>query len=164
MTKGSDQGRLVAGRYRVVRPLGSGGHGRVDLAEDLLLGGRPVALKRLEGLLGAGDPDPAEERLRWFLHPNWAEILDEGRLPDHGRFQVMRYVEGESLDRLEGPQPLEEVWRFLEDGARVLRAFHGAGLVHYDVTPGNFIRERRGPDVAYVLTDGGLANVGPVRG
>src|SRR5262245_34936464 len=165
MASESSTGRVIAGRYRIVRSLGSGAHGVVDLAADELHGGRLVAVKRLEGLLGAGDPEPAAERLRWFSHPHWAEVLDEGRLPDHGRFQVTRFVPGTSLDAVRGPASPDEVWTFLEDGARVLAALHGLGLIHYDVTPGNWIREERaGGEVAFTLTDGGLANAGPVKG
>ena len=164
MSPGSSTGRVVAGRYRVVSPIGSGGHGVVDLAEDLLNGGRRVALKRLEGIVGAGDPDPAAEHLRWFRHPRWAEVLDEGRLDTNGRFQVLRYVDGKSLDHVELPRPADEVLAFLEDGARVLGALHARGLIHYDVTPGNFLREERNGAPIFTLTDGGLANLGPVRG
>lgn len=164
MSPGSSIGRVVAGRYRIVAPIGSGGHGVVDLAEDLLNGGRRVALKRLEGIVGAGDPEPAADHLRWFRHPRWAEVLDEGRLDAHGRFQVLRYVEGASLDHVGLPLPTDEVLAFLEDGARVLGALHARGLIHYDVTPGNFLREERGGKVVFTLTDGGLANLGPVKG
>ncbi len=164
MSPGSSTGRVVAGRYRIVAPIGSGGHGVVDLAEDLLNGGRRVALKRLEGIVGAGDPEPAAEHLRWFRHPRWAEVLDEGRLDAHGRFQVLRYVEGASLDHIELPRPASEILAFLEDGARVLGALHARGLIHYDVTPGNFLREERHGVPTFTLTDGGLASLGPVRG
>src|SRR5687768_3027038 len=164
MTSGSVENSFVAGRYRVLRTLGAGAHGTVDLAEDTLNGGRRVALKRLEAIVGAGDPEPAAETLRWFLHPRWAEIVDEGRLDEHGRFQVSRYVSGHSLDRIEVPRSCDEVMRFLEDGARVLRAMHRRGLIHYDVTPGNWIREDTPTGPAFTLTDGGLASLGPVRG
>src|SRR5262245_4099538 len=156
--------RILAGRYRSVRPLGAGAHGTVDLAEDILDGGRFVAVKRIEGIVGAGDPEPAESTMRWFLHPQWAEILDEGRLGELGRFQVSRYVAGESLDRLALPLPEEQVWRLIEDGARVLSALHGLGVVHYDVTPGNLVREEGPGGASFVLTDGGLASLGPVKG
>src|SRR5262245_37473359 len=160
----SFQSRVLAGRYRTLRPIGSGSQGTVDLAEDLLHGGRHVAVQQLEGLLGASDPEPAAERLRWFAHPRWAEILDEGRFAEHSRFQVTRYVEGRSLDKLTLPLPESEVWRFLEDGARVLGAIHEQGVIHYDVTPGNFLREESAAGVAFTLTDGGLASLGPVKG
>ena len=64
------------------------------------------------------------------------------------------------------PDALEPdlVWRFLEDGARVLQALHGHGLIHYDVTPGNFILEEAEAGPRFVLTDGGLAHLGPVEG
>jgi signal transduction histidine kinase/CheY-like chemotaxis protein/tetratricopeptide (TPR) repeat protein len=158
------EGRILLGRYRIARQLGAGAHGRVYLAEDLVRGGERLALKLVEGLVGAGSDDPAQRVLRWFRHPSWAEILDAGRCGEYDWFQATRYVEGRSLAQLEGPQPVEWVWRLLEDGARVLRALHRRGLIHYDVTPGNVLVE--GPDDAprFVLTDGGLANVGPVHG
>ncbi|MBL9088616.1 MAG: GAF domain-containing protein, partial [Planctomycetia bacterium] len=164
MTAADEDARIIAGRYRVLRTLGAGAHGTVDLAEDLLNGGRRVAVKRLEAIVGAGDPEPAAEVLRWLMHPSWAEILDEGRLDEHGRFQVSRYVPGHSLDHVELPRPVDEVLRFLEDGARALRALHRRGLIHYDVTPGNWLREEGPEGPRFTLTDGGLASMGPVRG
>ncbi len=59
-------GREVAGRYRIVRPLGQGGTGAVFEAEALG-GGAPVAIKvLLPGAEGAAD---AAERLR--RGPGW---------------------------------------------------------------------------------------------
>lgn len=157
-------GRVLLGRYRVQRALGGGAHGKVFLAEDLARGSERVALKLVEGLVGGGDDEPGQATLRWFRHPNWAEILDAGRYAAYDWFQAVRYVEGPSLDRLQGPQPIAWVWRFLEDGARVLRALHGQGLIHYDVTPGNWLMEGEAAAPRFVLTDGGLAHAGPVHG
>jgi|GEM_PF-6423505 len=157
-------GHILLGRYRPLRLLGTGAHGRVFLAEDLVRGGERVALKLVEGLLGSGGDDPAQRELRWFRHPAWAEILDGGRFGQYDWFQATRYVEGPSLEQLEGAQPIEAVWRFLEDGARVLRALHRRGLIHYDVTPGNWLVQGPAQAPSYVLTDGGLAHLGPVNG
>ncbi len=157
-------GHILLGRYRPLRLLGAGAHGRVYLAEDLVRGGERVALKLVEGLIGGGGDDPAQRELRWFRHPAWAEILDGGRCGQYDWFQATRYVEGRSLEQLEGAQPVEAVWRFLEDGARVLRALHRRGLIHYDVTPGNWLVEGPPDAPRYVLTDGGLAHLGPVHG
>lgn len=158
------QGRILLGRYRIARLLGSGAHGRVYLAEDLVRGGERLALKLVEGLVGGGSDDPAQRALRWFRHPNWAEILDAGRCGEYDWFQATRFVEGRSLAQLDAPQPVEWVWRLLEDGARVLRALHRRGLIHYDVTPGNVLVEGPPDAPRFVLTDGGLANLGPVHG
>jgi signal transduction histidine kinase/tetratricopeptide (TPR) repeat protein len=164
MAQESQAARIVVGRYRVARPLGSGAHGKVYLAEDLSRGGERVALKIVEGLIGGGDDEPAQRILQWFRHPNWAEVLDAGRCGEYDWFQASRYITGQSLDRLKGPQDPSLVWRFLEDGARVLRSLHERGLLHYDVTPGNWILEEGGEGARFVLTDGGLAHVGPIHG
>lgn len=157
-------GRILLGRYRALRLLGRGAHGRVYVAEDLMRGGERVALKLIEGLVGAGHDEPGQETLRTLRHPSWAEVLDAGRFADYDWFQVTRYVDGPSLDRLKGPQPAAWAARFLEDGARVLRALHLHGLIHYDVTPGNWLVEGPPDAPRFVLTDGGLAHAGPVQG
>lgn len=164
MPHDSPLGRILLGRYRALRLLGAGAHGRAYLAEDLSRGGARVALKIVEGLVGGGQDEPGQEELRWFRHPCWAEVLDDGRFAEYDVFQVTRYVDGPSLDRVAGAQPEAWVWRFLEDGARVLRALHARGLIHYDVTPGNWIVEGPSDAPRFVLTDGGLAHRGPVQG
>ena len=163
MPQESETSRLLVGRYRLGPVLGKGAHGTVYLAEDLGRGGRHVALKLGTDPNEAPDfDDEATKALFWFRHPNWAEILDMGMVDDHQWFQTTRYVNGKSLDLLEGPQDPELVWQFLEDGARVLRALHRLGLIHYDVTPANFLLEQTPSGPRFVLTDGGLAHLGPV--
>jgi hypothetical protein len=74
----------------LVRPLGTGAHGSVWLAEDLGRGGHDVAVKVVEGLVGSTGVDPAERVLAWFRHPCWADVLDGGRCGEHDWFQVLR--------------------------------------------------------------------------
>ena len=163
---------------RLGQELGSGAHGTVYVAEDVGRGGKRVALKVTQSSHeGLAFFSPAAQTLHWFRHPNWAEVFDAGAVPPAAPskdavgskaggcwFQAMRLVEGRSLESLEGPQELAFVYRFLEAGARVLQAMHERDIIHYDVTPSNFILEESKQGDRFVLTDGGLAHRGPVAG
>ncbi|MDA1194323.1 MAG: ATP-binding protein [Planctomycetota bacterium] len=164
MPQDSKKGRIVAGRYRLHDALGAGAQGTVYLAEDLGRGGTHVALKLVTDVVGGVRAEPADAVLRHFRHPHWAAVLDAGPVGADGWFQAVELVRGRSLDHLEGPQPLTSVWKLLEDAARVLGAMHRQGLIHYDVTPGNFLLEESAEDARFSLTDGGLAHIGPVIG
>ncbi len=171
---------ILAGRYRLGPAVGQGANGAVYRAEDLGRGGRQVALKVTRSVTeGQAFRSPAAAVLADFLHPNWAEVIDTGTVsPDLAQridtpgprrgggawFQVQRFVSGTSLDRLEGPQDPELVWKFLEDGARVLQALHDLEIIHYDVTPSNWLFERRSDGPHFTLTDGSLARVGALDG
>src|SRR3954453_2339263 len=103
---------LFAGRYRGVRPLGSGGMASVFLCEDERLG-RLVAIKRMH----AHSPDDVARR---FLreaklgaslnHQNVVSVFDT-RPAEESVLIVMEYGGGETLaDALQdGPLPQERV-------------------------------------------------------
>src|SRR2546421_4593184 len=92
-------GRLLAGRYRTIRRLGSGGMATVYLAEDERLG-RRVAVKRLHGGLAEDDVGVRfrrEARLGASLnHPNVVTIYDIAT-DDEGVLIAMEDVEGPTL-------------------------------------------------------------------
>src|SRR5512144_1436364 len=102
------------GRYRVLRPLGSGGMGEVYLAEDPTLQ-RQVALKILSR--------PDERSRRRFVreaitssklsHPNVAVVYEAGEADGGVAFIAMQYVDGVTLtERLaRGAMPIAEVTR-----------------------------------------------------
>lgn len=73
-------GTLLAGRYRIVSPLGKGGMGEVYRADDIRLG-QPVALKFLSAAFAANSG--RIERLvdevrvgRQISHPNVCRLYD----------------------------------------------------------------------------------------
>ena len=89
---------LLAGRYRMIDRLGSGGMATVLLAEDERLG-RQVAIKRLH----AESPEDTARRFKReaklgasLNHPNIVGVYDIVT-DDEGVLIVMEYVEGETL-------------------------------------------------------------------
>jgi len=158
-------GATVAGRWRVVAPVGAGAVGAVWVAEDLQLG-RRVALKILHAELAAR-PQAAERFRREALalarlrHPHAVHVYDHG--DDGGRLWIaMELIEGTPLDalaRAEGGRlaPARAV-ALLAPVLEVLEHAHGLGLVHRDLKPANVI-VARAPDGAErpMVVDFGLA-------
>jgi pentatricopeptide repeat protein len=149
----------TVGHYRILRLLGSGGMGRVYLAEDLKLG-REVALKILPEEFARD-----ESRMRRFVrearaasaltHPNVAQIYEVGE--DNGTsFITMEYVDGESLAAklANGPLDTEETLHIALQLADALDDVHAHGIAHRDLKPSNVIISRRGHAK---LVDFGLA-------
>ena len=135
-------GRL--GGYRVFRLLGSGGMGKVFLAEDLALK-RDVALKVMclpfgEDLLSWRERFLREARaLAAIKHPNLVSVYQAGE--DRGTvFLAMELLEGETLDarvRRADPIPIPDVLRIARQIAQGLAAIHAHGLIHRDIKPAN---------------------------
>ena len=147
------------GRYKLLDQLGSGGMGKVYLAEHVLMR-RQVALKVLT------KTEEDNDRLDRFLlecraaatldHPNVVRIhhLDhENGVP----YMVMEYMPGEDLKRRVqrlGPLPWNEVADVIRQAAQGLEAIHRAGLVHRDIKPANLMIDPQG---TVKLMDLGLA-------
>ncbi|MFE9397879.1 serine/threonine-protein kinase [Streptomyces flavidovirens] len=162
---GNEQ-RVIAGRYRLLAPLGEGGMGVVWRARDDVLG-REVAVKEVRAPSGLGATDGQRlyarlEREAWAAarvsHRNVITVYDVAT--DEGRpWIVMELVRGLSLsDVLDGEGPLSPQ-RAAQVGTEVLaalRAAHEAGVLHRDVKPGNVLIANDG---RVVLTDFGIAMV-----
>jgi serine/threonine protein kinase len=107
---------VVAGRYRLIRPLGRGGMGTVWLGEDQLAG-RQVAVKELRAPAGVSDDERGLYRRRALTearsaarlaHPNAVTLHDivPASAADDAVYLIMEYVEGATLAQViqrEGP-------------------------------------------------------------
>src|SRR6266540_3325169 len=158
---------MLAGRYRLVRRLASGGMGQVWRANDEILG-RPVAVKLLRSEY-AEDPEfvdrfRAEARRTAALsHPGIASVFDYGETGDPGAegttaYLVMELVEGEPLSVLlarEGRLSPAHTLDVLAQSALALDSAHQAGVVHRDVKPSNLLLRRDG---VVKVTDFGIAH------
>jgi serine/threonine-protein kinase len=139
------------GRYRLDRPLGSGGMAIVYLAHDRELD-RVVAVKRLADNLSHDrsfrDRFLREAQLAAPLsHAHVVRVYDFGHDPDGRPFIVMEYVEGGSLaDALarDGVLSPARVVAVARDCCSGLAYAHAAGLVHRDLKPQNLLLDLDG--------------------
>lgn len=127
------------GKYRVLRLLGSGGMGRVYLAEDPDIG-RQVAIKRVT--LGA-DPQARERFIREaqtmgrLNHPNIVTLLEYG-VDGDTPFLVLEFLSGEDLSQwMLRPQRLRDQLGVMLGIAEALAAAHRMGVLHRDLKPEN---------------------------
>jgi len=141
-----EPGTLLAGRYRLDRPIDSGAMGAVWRARDERLD-RDVAVKiLLPGLDGAGERFEREAKtLASLKGPNYVEVYDYGEELDGDRtvqFLAMELVEGVSLARLlarEERLDPDRTMRIIAEAADALGAAHRRKVVHRDVKPANLL-------------------------
>ncbi|HWB75232.1 MAG TPA: serine/threonine-protein kinase [Nannocystaceae bacterium] len=136
----------VAGRYRLVRPIGKGGMGEVHEAWDLNLE-RRVALKML--VPRGSDRDDAERRIARLVresksmarlrHPNVVAVHDAG-VWEGQAFVVMELVDGETLRVwCQRERSWQEVVAMFVAAGRGLQAANARGIVHRDFKPDNVL-------------------------
>lgn len=153
-------GRLILGRYRIVRRLAKGGMGTIYLARQEGAAGfsRPVVVKRI--LPGALDDDTAvrlfqrEARIMSHLrHPGIVDVIEFSEDKD-GYTMVLEYVHGFHLAKwcyflrkTRGPLAVDIAVQII---ISVLDALHHAhtlrgpdgeslGIVHRDIKPSNVL-------------------------
>jgi hypothetical protein len=148
---------LVLGRFRPLRPLGSGGSGSVWLVRDER-SARDVALKVVprEGKAGSRAEREVEAAAR-LRHPRCLRALALER-DDHHVYVAYEYVPGKTLRQCLRDGELDDA-ASVEVAAQVLEALahaHGKKILHRDVKPGNVMVED-GAALSVRLLDFGLA-------
>lgn len=160
-------GEIVAGKYQIVRLLGSGGMGAVYEARHVFLS-RRVALKFLHPRMAENAEMVArfqsEAKAAGGLESeNLVAVTDFGVTDDHACFLVMEYLDGEDLAHLlerVGPLPVTRAVRIVIQACRGVGVAHRAEIVHRDLKPQNLFVGRRadGSDLVKVL-DFGIAKL-----
>ncbi len=152
----------IAGRYRVLRPLGRGGGGAVYLVQDLLAGERPMALKLVEGLSesapAVADLKNEFSTLSLLRHPHLAAVYDLGAT-DREMFFTSEWIDGRDLLQATGEADLNTVFQLLVQVLRALDFLHQRGVLHLDLKPANILvtaPDRTG-ELSIKLIDFGIA-------
>lgn len=157
--------RFIAGRYRILKPLGSGAFGHTYLAEDTQM---PNNLLCVVKQLKPKYTDKLTIETAKRLFPREAETLSKlGEHPqiprllahmeeDNEFYLVQEYIEGSDLDKEIKPGiRLEEskVVKILDEILDTLTFVHQKKVIHRDIKPENIMRRDR--DGKLVLIDFG---------
>jgi serine/threonine protein kinase len=161
----SDEGELIAGRYRLVSRLGSGAMGVVWQAQDERLH-RTVVVKQLllPPRLSEGEADEANRRAMRegritarLHHPHAIAVYDV--VEHQGQpCLIMEYLASRSLATVlstQGVLPPGKVAGIGSQIASALAAAQKAGIVHRDIKPGNVLLA---DDGKVKITDFGISH------
>jgi hypothetical protein len=182
-----DRLQILAGRWRLVRQIGSGGLADVWQGEDQNLREPERELVAVKILRAdkANDPILID---RFYKGGKAASRIEDWRIPrillepceaDGRHFCVMEYVEGRNLGDwlskqqlpLAGPQEKVVIrndpayglcaWKIIYSVGEALSFLHSNGLVHGDVKPKNILVSRQG---LVKLCDFDLIHIQPIPG
>jgi serine/threonine-protein kinase len=168
---GVPEGTVVGERYRITRPLGTGGMSSVYLADDVKKPGRQRVVKVMASFLVRDERSRArfeQEALigRALKHAHIVDVLAAGVDPVlKAPWIAMELLEGRTLEQTvleEGAFHPEHVRRIFHDFGSALAAAHLAGVVHRDLKPENlFLQSVPSKSLPYTVKvlDFGIAKI-----
>ncbi len=161
-------GEIIADKYRLVRPLGQGGVGRVWVAHNSVLDVH-VGFKLIHTDTSGSGAIQAERLLQEARaaaklgHPAIVRVFDFGETKLGDPFVVMELLHGQTLASVlkrEGRVPATRVIQLLLPIADALATAHDNGIVHRDVKPENiFLTAQDTGRTQPKLLDFGIAQV-----
>ncbi|MEM9181890.1 MAG: serine/threonine-protein kinase [Pseudomonadota bacterium] len=149
------------GGFRILKPLGQGGMGRVFLGERINAPFRQlVAIKLLNAFWLETDIVARFARERQILadlnHPNIASLIDGGETESGEPYVVLEFVDGLPIDQFveQHRLSLEETLRLFRTVCSAVQAAHTSLIVHRDIKPSNVFVSHEG---VVKLLDFGIA-------
>ncbi|MEI9938384.1 MAG: serine/threonine-protein kinase [Pseudomonadota bacterium] len=160
-------GDLIAGKYEVIKLIGSGGMGYVVSAMHVELGEvvalkflRPEALQIEELVERFSREARAAAKIR---SEHVARVFDVGVLSDGIPFIVMEHLAGQDLaDVLQerGPLPIKVAVEYVMQACEALAAAHASGVVHRDIKPENLFLTKHAQGLDFIkILDFGISKV-----
>jgi eukaryotic-like serine/threonine-protein kinase len=141
-------GTTIAGRYKLVEPLGEGGMGTVYMAQQIEPVKRLVAIKLIkpgmDSRLILARFEAERQALALMDHPGIARVLDAGNTELGRPFFVMELVKGTPITRYCDDyklNPRERLELFIQVCQAVQHA-HQKGVIHRDLKPSNILVAR----------------------
>ncbi|HXI55903.1 MAG TPA: protein kinase [Polyangia bacterium] len=158
-------GRVIDGRYRILRQIGEGGMGTVYAGEHVGIG-KGVAVKILHPVFSR--QQDLVERFRREAraasrigHPNIIDVTDFGTTEEGCAYFAMEHLDGIDLAdvlSLERRIEPERAVQIAIQICRALHAAHAAGVIHRDLKPENIFLVARDGHADFVkVLDFGIA-------
>ncbi len=139
--------QTIKGRYLIVEQTGKDENSIAYLAEDKIVPHKKIVVRVLMNE-DANDSFArkiyAEERvsLSRINHPNIANLIDSGELPEGKPFIVSEFVEGKSVEELLQSSEnfdVERVARVVRQASCALSEAHQNGILHRNLKPENLV-------------------------
>ncbi len=140
-------GQFIKGRYRIVEQIGGDEDNYTFLAADKIVLDKRVVVRVLSDedasdAFGSKMFDEEKVALSHVNHPNIANVIDSGVLPEGNPFVVTEFVEGKSVKdylRKTGQFNALRTARIVQQAANALDEVHQSGVLHRNLKPENII-------------------------
>jgi eukaryotic-like serine/threonine-protein kinase len=138
-------GTVIAGRYQLIRELGTGGMGTVYLAKQTKPVNRDVALKLIRTGINSRSIlsrfEAERQAIALMNHPNIARFYDAGTTDEQQPFFVMEVVDGPPITEFcdqNRYKPKERLELFIQV-CKAIQHAHNKGIIHRDIKPSNVL-------------------------